>query len=453
MIRFLRITALILALLLIASVLSSCDWIDRIKLHLTPVGETTRGIPENNDREYVSLTADEYTYSSHYTPIHPCRSYQMLSEGQQALYDKLYHSVREVYPDTDSSEKLYKTKQVIVDDFLLSTADIRVAAKALYDDNPDLFWLSGTIYQLTDESGGYTAVQMRSIFSPEEILKKQKEITAAANAFYEEIPANLSPYAREKYVHDYIADCCEYDSEAAETHLTAERDAAAYIIYGALVEHKAVCEGYARSMQFLLNGLGVDCVGVTGLGYDSDGDEELHMWNAVCLNDDWYFVDPTWDDQLYDYRRYQYFNLDAKTMSVDHQPSPTLDALSEEEIDGEETFSAVAMNIFIPECTATQYQYYVFECPHLDDFFGEDVKDGLYRAALDQEAYLTVYIDPDAMDFDDALDALFKESPQYFFSYIGEVNGWLSAYEIDDSNLAYYSNKERSAVTIILNYY
>ena len=33
------------------------------------------------------------------------------------------------------------------------------------------------------------------------------------------------------------------------------------------------------------------------------------------LDDGWYYVDPTWDDQLYEYRRYQYFNLDAKTMA------------------------------------------------------------------------------------------------------------------------------------------
>ena len=53
---------------------------------------------------------------------------------------------------------------------------------------------------------------------------------------------------------------------------------------------------------------------------------------------------------------------------------------------------------------------------------------------------------------DEALK-LFKESPQYFFAYAEEVNGWLSDYEIDDSNLSYYTNAERSAVTVMLNYY
>ena len=369
MTRLLRITALLLAALLSVCMLTSCNWMNRIKLRLEPSStEAPRGIPEENDRDYVSATSDDFVYSPYYRAIKPRHSYQLLSEGQQALYDGLYQNVREVYPDNDADEPLYKTKQVIIDDHLLTTADIRVAAKALYDDNPELFWLSSTIYQLTNQREGYTAVQMRSIYPPEEIRKRQQEINAVVNSFYAQVPANLDPYQREKYVHDYIAEICEYDKEAAEMHDKDDRIREVYQIYGTLIRHKAVCEGYARTMELLLNGLGVDCIGVTGLGFDSSGEEELHMWNAVKLGSDWYFVDPTWDDQLYESRRYQYFNLDDDTMSKDHQSSRILADLTEDEINGDETFSSVAMNIFLPECTAVEYQYYIYECPHLTDY-------------------------------------------------------------------------------------
>lgn len=454
--RLSRIIALLLILLLMISVLSSCDWIDRLKLHLAPATEAAHGIPENNDREYVSLGSGEYTYSPYYTPVHPRHSYALLSEGQQALYDALAEKVRDVYPETDddTNEKLYKTKQAVVEGYVLSTADIRIASKALYDDNPDLFWLSGTLYQLADRQQNYTAVQMRSIYSPEEIKSMQSEINTAVNTFYESVPADLSAYEREKYVHDYIARICEYDKEAAQSHDTEQKIPEAYIIYGALVKGKAVCEGYARTMQQLLCGLGVDCVGVTGIGYDSDGSNDLHMWNAVSLDDGWYFVDPTWDDQLYDYRRYQYFNLDDTAMRKDHTNSKLLSELSDDEISGDATFSSVAMNIYLPECNATHYSYYSFECAHLTDYDdADDVKDSLYRAALDQKEYVTVYIDPDELDYDEAVDALFVDSPQYFFAYAEEVNSWLSGYEIDTGNMSYYLNEDRSAVTVMLNYY
>lgn len=452
--RLFRIIALLLILTMTTAVMTSCDWINRLKMHLSPDTGATHGIPENNDREYVSVSAGEYTYSSYYTPVHPRHSYAMLSDGQKALYDALAEKVRDVYPETDdNNEKLYKTRQAVVEGYVLSTADIRIASKALYDDNPDLFWLSGTLYQLVDENKKYTAVQMRSIYSPEEIKSMQAEINTAVNTFYEGVDADLSAYAREKTVHDYIAGICEYDKEAAQSHSTDQRVPEAYLVYGALVKGKAVCEGYARTMQLLLCGLGVDCIGVTGIGYDSDGTNDLHMWNAVSLDDGWYYVDPTWDDQLYDYRRYQYFNLDETTMSADHTNSKLVSQLSDDEIDGDSTYSAVAMNIYLPECSATHYSYYRFECAHLTDYDGADVEDSLYRAALDQKEYITVYIDPDALDYDDAIDALFVDSPQYFFTYVEDVNGWISGYEIDNSNMSYYQNKERSAVTVMLNYY
>ncbi len=453
MTRIFRLTALILSVLTLSMALCSCGITEIFKQELDLPTVTPRGIPETVSKDYINLNQNESNASSYYTPVHPRHSYAMLSEGQQALYDLLYDSVREVYPDTDDGEELYKTRQVIVEDYVLSVADIRVAAKALYDDNPDIFWLSSTIYQLTDKSAGYTAVQMRSIYAPEEIQRMQEEITSVMDAFYEEIPSELSEYGREKYVHDYIINNCEYDSDAAATQTSTDRIEEAYSVYGTLVLHKAVCEGYARTMQLLLCGVGIDCVGITGVGCDTDGNEELHMWDAVSLDDSWYFVDPTWDDQDYDYRRYQYFNLDEETMGKDHQPSRLLSELSEAEINGDDTYSAVAMNIFVPECNSTYYQYYIYECPHLTDYEGEEITDGIYRAAYYQEEYISIYIDPDALDYDDSLSLLFSESPQYFFDYIRQVNGWLSDYEIDDSNLIYYNNRERNVVTVMLNYY
>ena len=454
MVRLLRITAMILILLILTCTVSSCSLIEKVKLHFTPSTEASRGIPEKNDNEFVNLDDGEYAYSDRYSPIRPQHSYANLSEGQQALYSALYENVHDVYPDTDEDNAdLYKTRQAIVDGYVLSSADIRIAAKALYDDNPDLFWLSGTIYQLVDETEGYTAVQMRSIYSPEEIKAMQEKIDATVNAFYKTVPAGYSAYQCEKFVHDYLAEVCEYDKEAASLHSSEGKIDEAYSIYGALVLGKAVCEGYARAMQLLCCGLGVDCVGITGVGYDSDGSQDLHMWNAVMLDENWYLVDPTWDDQLYDYRRYQYFNLDDATMSRDHQASKPLSQLSEDEINGEETYSSIALNIFMPECSSAQYGYYSYECAHLVDYDGEDVLEALYRAALDQKEYLTFYIDPDELDYDEAVEVLFRESPQYFFDYVEAVNEWLSGYEIDNSNMTYYTNKERSAVTVMLSYY
>lgn len=66
--------------------------------------------------------------------------------------------------------------------------------------------------------------------------------------------------------------------------------------YGALVNGKAVCEGYARLYKAVLNELGVNCELVSG--YFIDGEAfEPHMWNYVQDEEGrWYAVDVTMND-------------------------------------------------------------------------------------------------------------------------------------------------------------
>ena len=57
--------------------------------------------------------------------------------------------------------------------------------------------------------------------------------------------------------------------------------------YGALVNKKAVCEGYAKAYKLLMDAMGIPCDVVIN---------EDHAWNVVCLEGNWYLVDVTNDD-------------------------------------------------------------------------------------------------------------------------------------------------------------
>ena len=59
----------------------------------------------------------------------------------------------------------------------------------------------------------------------------------------------MSELDRELYLFDSLASRCSYDTEAASNGENWK----AYTQYGALVDGKAVCEGYARAMQSLLS--------------------------------------------------------------------------------------------------------------------------------------------------------------------------------------------------------
>ncbi len=107
------------------------------------------------------------------------------------------------------------------------------------------------------------------------------------------------------YIHDYLVTNTDYD-------LTYRGHRG----YDALVNHSAVCEGYAMAFDDLVNRLGIPSVVISS-------DACNHAWNAVSLNGKWYYVDCTWDDPIgvNDSRYCKHENLlrnEAGMRSTDH---------------------------------------------------------------------------------------------------------------------------------------
>ncbi len=141
------------------------------------------------------------------------------------------------------------------------------------------------------------------------------------------IVPGMSDYEKELAIHDYIVSNCEYG-------VTEQFKEYAFCAYGALVQKKAVCNGYAEAMALLLNCVDIENKIITGWGNDV-----LHAWNLVCIDGEWYQVDATWDDPLPDKGpivNHTYFNV-------------TDDVMDNEHIWEEDKFNA---------CDANKYNYY-----------------------------------------------------------------------------------------------
>ncbi len=73
--------------------------------------------------------------------------------------------------------------------------------------------------------------------------------------------------------------------------------------YGALVNERAVCEGFARAFKLLMDKVGIDCQVV--IGYYKNGDNyEPHAWNLVRFKKQWYLVDSTFNSNASDKNTY-----------------------------------------------------------------------------------------------------------------------------------------------------
>lgn len=97
-----------------------------------------------------------------------------------------------------------------------------------------------------------------------------------------------SDYVKLKAIHDVICDKVEYDkADGSDSRRTA---------YDALVNGKAVCQGYSNALYRLLLEAGVDNRIIYGKATESSGIEVAHTWNIVKLDGKYYYVDITWDD-------------------------------------------------------------------------------------------------------------------------------------------------------------
>lgn len=133
-----------------------------------------------------------------------------------------------------------------------------------------------------------------------------------------EILDGYTDYEKVKYVHDWIIDNMQYDTTYQKENI--------YNIYGALTSGNIVCEGYARVYKYILDGLGIPCVLISGTATNSKGETESHAWNNVYLDEKWYAVDLTWDDPilkgiatLTKDLRYRYFLKGSKEFSKIHK--------------------------------------------------------------------------------------------------------------------------------------
>ena len=131
-----------------------------------------------------------------------------------------------------------------------------------------------------------------------------------------EMPSSVVTDAdKSLYFHDYIVKNVAY--EMVGDHQSA---------YGALLDGKAVCAGYADAYKRLLNAVGINATTITGYSYNSDGEMELHAWTMLTIDGKCLFTDVTWDDPFINgvqdptYVAHDYFHLTLEQMNVDHFP-------------------------------------------------------------------------------------------------------------------------------------
>ncbi len=144
-----------------------------------------------------------------------------------------------------------------------------------------------------------------------EIMNKVKEINKKI------IKEGMSDLEKETAINDYLCENAQYDTKALENaeknnfKKVDEEFNDSFTAYGILIEGKGVCAGYAGAFKLLADAAGLNNVVVTGYLQGS----LPHAWNRVSLDNQWYTLDTTNNDN--DYFKNGLFNLsDQEAINV-----------------------------------------------------------------------------------------------------------------------------------------
>lgn len=189
----------------------------------------------------------------------------------------------------------------------LTIAELQMVMDAYTRDHTENFWL-GTKYSISykKSSGLATAVKPQYTMSGATLTTARANFNAEVEEILHGITPEMSEFDRQLLVHDRLAAQVTYDGSLPNAH-----DA-----YGALIDGKAVCQGYAEAFQYLLRRVGIQSFIVTGTGVTDQG-EIPHAWNMVRIDGDFYHTDLTWDDTG-DKPYHAYFNMNDHFITEDH---------------------------------------------------------------------------------------------------------------------------------------
>ena len=241
-------------------------------------GEANLNISDTYPQSYYLPRGD---YDIHYD------AYSQLDDAQKLMY--LYVLAN---PGKLSIEMSFPDGVFAYSNFVQSY--FTEVMNALCTDCPDIFYYAGysiaggTLYS----NGNYIKKLNYNISVYDSSLYTSSNITGYYNALMSAVP-NVPVDLSNRYnfvlsLHDYLADSIYYPDLNSSDYVMSAHDA-----YGALIEGRAVCQGYSDAFKLICDYYNIPAVCISGT---SDG--YGHMWNGVQMEDGkWYFIDITWDDQ------------------------------------------------------------------------------------------------------------------------------------------------------------
>ena len=131
-----------------------------------------------------------------------------------------------------------------------------------------------------------------------------------------------SDLEKERYIYDAL--CARVTYEKGNDG-RGDKDNA----FGALLNGRADCDGYADAMLLCCSLAGIPCRYINGEGIKDEmlsksAEDRRHMWNLVSVNGSWLMCDVTWGDYDQEEPDYLYFNIGSQDAAASYRWIPEI---------------------------------------------------------------------------------------------------------------------------------
>lgn len=201
------------------------------------------------------------------------------------------------------SEYLARNMLAGVTNIDLSLFPEAASQKILEDAWAEAYYQNPLILGVQGYRVNITHTRMRIVYDDVDALPaKQQELLAMIPQIVDSIiTEEMTDLEKEFAINEYLCETIVYDDAALEDAKSNDFKAVdakfndSFTAYGALINGKCVCAGYAAAFKLLAQEAGLDSLVVTGL---LEGNLN-HAWNKVKIGEDWQVVDVTNNDTEY----------------------------------------------------------------------------------------------------------------------------------------------------------
>ena len=235
--------------------------------------------------------------------------YEQLNLDEKNAYLILLHAVQKQQISCDIS----KIKRNI---------NLMKVLNTVLSDNPNIIYFNKGLLQIRERVFS-KQLNFLEYLSKKQALQINQELEKKLRDAAWEIDKN----ARNdrdilKGISEFLQRTANYDYEELKYSMSGKsKNFLSHNAYGALVNHKAVCDGFSSAYSLLAQYFGFKCMIVNGKSSYRSNSQVEHAWNIVEYNGNFYHIDSTWDVNTYEAIKeysYDYFGLDDDEILLDH---------------------------------------------------------------------------------------------------------------------------------------